>query len=71
MNKIEIDIRDNITPTIALEAVRQVIAEGKVSEGEKGKMYYCWATTFNTNEGDIVVATRMYRKNDCFMVYKL
>ena len=68
--KIQIDIKNNISPTVALKAVRQVIAQGKISEGEKGKMYYCWATAFETNEGDIVVSTRQYRKNDCFLVYK-
>lgn len=70
MAKIEIDIRDDISPSIALHAVSHVINEGKVSKGEHGKMYYCWATTFNTNEGEIMVVTRQYRKNDCFVVYK-
>lgn len=70
MSKIEIDIRDNISPNVALEAVRQVVANGKVSTGEKGKKYYCWATMFDTPEGDVIVSTRQYRKNDCFMVYK-
>ena len=68
--KIEIDIRDGISPVTALEAVRQVVIEGKVSEGENGKMYYCWATTFSTLIGKIVVLTRQYRKNDCFVVFK-
>ena len=49
--KIEIEIRDDISPELAIEAVRQVIAHGKVSRGEKGKMYYCWATSFETNIG--------------------
>lgn len=68
--KIQIDIRDYISPELAVEAVRQVIAHGKVSRGEKGKMYYCWATTFGYMDEEIVVYTRQYRKNDCFMVYK-
>ena len=71
MAKIEIDIRDNISPTIALECVKQVVANGKISQGEKGKMYYCWATTFDTSDGEIVAQTLQYRKNDCFIVYKL
>lgn len=70
MSKIYIDIRGNISPNVALEAVRQVVANGKVSTGEKGKKYYCWATEFETPEGDVIVYTRQYRKNDCFMVYK-
>ena len=68
--KIEIDIRDDISPTLALECVRHVIASGKISKGENGKMYYCWATTFNTNEGGMIVYTRQYRKNDCFLVQR-
>lgn len=68
--KIQIDIRDCISPEMAVEAVRQVIAHGKISQGEKGKMYYSWATSFETNIGDIIVYTRQYRKNDCFVVYK-
>lgn len=68
--RIEIDIRDGITPELALEAVKRVVQEGKVSRGEKGKMYYCWGTTFSTSEGEVTVYTRQYRKNGCFMVYK-
>lgn len=68
--KVEIDIRDDIKPEIALECVKQVILGGKVSAGENGKMYYSWATTFDTPLGELVVYTRQYRKNDCFMVYK-
>ena len=65
--KLHLDIRNNISPTLALECVRYVIAEGKVSN--KGKSY-CYATTFDTNEGEVWVATRPYRKSDCFLVYK-
>lgn len=71
MSKIEIDIRDDISPSIAFMCVEQVIAGGKISEGENGKKYYCWLTTFNTSDGEVTVATRQYRKNDCFVVYKL
>ena len=65
--KIHLDIRHGISPTIALECVRQVIAQGKVSNGDKS---YCYATTFDTNEGEVWVATRQYRKSDCFLIYK-
>lgn len=68
--KVEIDIRDDIKPELALECVKQVIRGGKISEGENGKMYYCWVTIFDTFLGDLVVCTRQYRKNDCFIVYK-
>lgn len=63
--RIEIEIEDGIEPQKALDFVRCVIGQGKISEGERGKKYYCWATTFNDG---IVVFTRQYRKNDCFLV---
>ena len=69
-NKIHIDIRDNIKAELALRLVSRVIAGGKISKGENGKMYYCWATVFDTTDGEIVVSTRQYRKTDCFVVYK-
>ena len=65
--KIHIDIRHGISPTIALACVREVIAKGRVSNG--GKMY-CYATTFDTSEGEVWVQTREYRKSDCFLVHK-
>lgn len=68
--RIEIDIRDYINPDLAVACVQQVMGRGKISEGEEGKMYYCWATVFDTSDGQIVVSTRQYRKNDCFVVYK-
>ena len=68
--RIEIDIRNGIEPAIALQCVQRVIRGGKVSTGERGKKYYCWATMFDTPQGGVVVYTRQYRKNDCFMVYK-
>ena len=37
---MKIDIRDEIPPEIALECVKQVVKEGKVSTGENGKKYY-------------------------------
>ena len=71
MAKIEIDIRDDISPSIALMCVKQVVANGKISKGENDKKYYCWLTTFNTSDGEVAVVTRQYRKNDCFVIYKL
>lgn len=68
---MRIDIRDEIPPVIALECVKQVVKDGKVSVGEKGKKYYCWATSFQTSAGKIMVVTRQYRKDDCFIVYKI
>lgn len=66
--KIHLDIRSNISPSLALECVKQVIKQGKISANGKS---YCYATTlFDTNEGKICVVTRPYRKSDCFLIYK-
>ena len=65
--RIHLDIRHDISPTIALECVKQVIEQGKVSGGGKS---YCYATTFDTSEGEVWVHPRAYRKSDCFLVYK-
>lgn len=66
--KIHLDIRDNIPPNIAVECVKQVVKEGRISS--QGKMY-AYATIFNYHYlGEIVVASRPYRKSDCFIVYK-
>ena len=67
---MRIDIRNDIEPTIALELVKRVVKHGKVSQGENGKMYYCWVTEFEVGNEVLVVSTRQYRKDDCFMVYK-
>jgi len=65
--RIHIDIRHGISPTIALECVKQVIQQGKVSDNGK---QYCYATTFDTSDGEVWVHARPYRKSDCFLVYK-
>lgn len=67
---MRIDIRDSIPDALALKLVLQVVKQGKISQGENGKMYYCWMTTFDTDLGEIAVSTRQYRKSDCFVVYK-
>ena len=66
---IHIDVRDDIPCGFALECVEKVVLMGNVSEGEHGKIY-CWAVSFSTPIGEIVVSTRQYRKSDCFVVYK-
>lgn len=67
MSKIHIDIRDDISPDLALECVKQVVKMGRISDGGK---VYCYATTMETSEGDILVWTNQYRKSDCFRVEK-
>lgn len=66
--RIEIEIEDGINPEEALRYVRQVIMDGKISVGERGKKYYCWASRFRD---EIWVFTRQYRKNDCFLVRRM
>ena len=68
--RINIDVRDDIPAEVALEAVKAVMKKGKISRGENGKMYYCWASLFDTIVGSVVVWTRQYRKNECFTVMK-
>lgn len=65
--RIHLDIRDDIPPTIALECVRHVVAQGRMSNSGKS---YCYATAFETSLGDVWVSTRQYRKSDCFLIYK-
>lgn len=65
--RIHLDIRDEIDPVIALECVRRVVAEGRISNYGKS---YCYGTSFLTEEGTVWVHTRQHRKSDCFMVYK-
>lgn len=67
---MKIDIRDGIPDAIAVECVMHVVRQGKISTGENGKKYYCWGTLLQTPIGNVVVATRQYRKDDCFVVYK-
>ena len=67
---MKIDIRDNISEEIALELVLDVVKKGRVSQGEHGKMYYCWVTIFNVDGIEYAVSVRQYRKIDCFVVYK-
>ena len=62
-----IDIRDKIPDDLALELVRQVVREGRQS---KDNTLYTYLTIFHFDSGDIAVATREYRKSDCFVVYR-
>lgn len=65
--KIHLDIRDDLSPTIALKCVGEVIALGRISNEGKS---YCYATEFKTSEGGVLVMTRQYRKSDCFLITK-
>ena len=58
-----IEIKDNIDDLTAINLVKQVIEQGKISNNGNS---YCYLTMF----GDIFVETRQYRKSPCFRVYK-
>lgn len=58
-----IKIEDNIDDLTAINLVKQVIEQGKISANSNS---YCHLTLF----GDIFVETRQYRKSTCFRVYK-
>ena len=66
---MKIEIRDNITDEIAIELVRIVIRQGKISKG-KDRMYYCWATKITYQDEEYTVYVRDNRKTDCFVVTK-
>lgn len=65
-----IQIKDGIDPALALDLVKQVVEQGKISKGEHGKMYYCWWTVFTIDGEEYHVQCRQYRKSDCFLVRK-
>ena len=58
-----IEIKDNIDDLTAINLVKQVIEQGKISNNGNS---YCYLTLF----GDIFVETRQYRKSPCFRIYK-
>ena len=58
-----IKIEDNIDDLTAINLVKQVIEQGKISKNGNS---YCYLTIFD----DIAVETRQHRKSPCFRVYK-
>ena len=58
-----IRIEDNIDDLTAINLVKQVIEQGKISNNGNS---YCYFTIFD----DIALETRQYRKSPCFRVYK-
>ena len=45
--RITIQVDEAVGDYEAIEAVLSVVASGQISEGAKGKMHYCWMTTFS------------------------
>ena len=66
---MKIEIRKNIPDEIAIELVRMVIRQGRISKG-KDRMYYCWATKITYQGKEYTVHVRDNRKTDCFVVTK-
>ena len=66
---MKIEIRKNIPDEIAIELVRTVIRQGRISKG-KDRMYYCWATKITYKDEEYTVYVRDNRKTDCFVVTK-
>lgn len=66
---MKIEIRKNIPDEIAIELVRMVIRQGRISKG-KDRMYYCWATKITYQDEEYTVYVRNNRKTDCFVVTK-
>ena len=66
---MKIDIRKNIPDEIAIELVRMVIRQGRISKG-KDRMYYCWATKITYQDEEYTIYVRNNRKTDCFVVTK-
>ena len=58
-----IRIEDNISDLVAINLVKEVIEQGKISNNGTS---YCYLTVF----GNICVETQQYRKTPCFRVYK-
>ena len=69
--KIIINVMDDISPSIALSCVQNVIRLGKASDYNSVKAHYWWVTDFSSSEGDIRVSIIPYRKSDSFRVYKI
>ena len=68
MSRLIIDVRDGISDEDAITAVKQVVAEGRVSQAA-GIPHYCWATVFTAR--NLVVAVRRKKTNasaDSFIV---
>ena len=58
-----IKIDDGISDIVAINLVKEVIEQGKISNNGTS---YCYLTLFD----NICVQTRQYRKTPCFRVYK-
>ena len=67
--RVNIQVRDGVDSSAAVERVAAVMRMGRVSGGGK---YYCWVTTFT--DGTVVCVrgpnARAAETSDSFVVYK-
>ena len=67
MSKMIIDNRSELDDNVALQLVKQVIEQGRISNYGK---QYCYVTTFSVGDCVYAVATHLNKKSDRFVVYK-
>lgn len=61
-----------VSPLDALNHVRSVVHQGKISQTTKDVKHYCWVVKFCGS--NVVVSTRIKKKgqtSDSFMVYRV
>jgi hypothetical protein len=67
--RINIQVRDDVDPAIAVARVAEAMRGGRVSGDGK---YYCWVTTFT--DGTVVYtrgpSAKVVETSDSFIVYK-
>ena len=71
--RITITIDDSVSDEIAIRLIERVVGAGKISHNSKDGDFYCWATIYQTSEGDIAVYTsdRAKSPNVAFRVSKI
>lgn len=62
---------DDISDSLALDLVAQVVMDGKISHDSKGNEFYCWCSHFTTPEGNFAVYTRRNLNQPSFDVRRI
>ena len=65
--KLIIDIRNGVSPHVALQCVERVINGGRIDNNGES---YSWASSFSTSEGGVWVYCHDNKKSDMFIVEK-
>lgn len=66
MEKLIIEVHDELDPRDALGWVSSVMAMGRIS-GAEGREQYCYVTTFG-NQAEVRVIAHLNEKSDRFVV---